>query len=59
MCLLGQFTRRGLAQLPALVLLLDNAYELLHVDVLPGVCVNKVQLARDVLVSELISGLRE
>ena len=57
--LLWKLTGHGLARLPALVLLFDNANELLRVDVLPGISVNEVQLTSDELICELIPGLRK
>ena len=57
--LLWKLTGCRLAQLPVLVLLFDNANELLHVDVLPGIGVDEVQLTGDELICELIPGLRK
>ena len=45
--LFWKLTGRGLVRLPALVLLFDNADELLHVDVFPGIGVDEVQLTSD------------
>ena len=57
--LLGHSSHQGFARLSALIFLVDNANELLCVNVLPGVCVDEVQLTRDILVCELVPGFRQ
>ena len=57
--LLGGFNHSELVGLSPLVFLLEVADELLCIDVLLGICVDKVKLTSDELVSILVPGFQQ
>ena len=57
--LLRHPVHQGFVRLFVLIFLVDDADELLRIDVLPGVCANEVQLTHDILVCELVPGFRQ
>ena len=57
--MLGEFNRSRLVGLPLLILLFEYANELLHVDMLPGIRVDEIELTSDELISELIPGFQQ